>query len=49
MSEPACVHQWQVARGHSGKRMRVCRVCGKAEESPDLRLVYTAEKPVLPG
>jgi hypothetical protein len=49
MSEPECAHQWQVARDHSGKRMQVCRLCGKAEESPDRRLIFTAEKPVLPG
>jgi hypothetical protein len=49
MSEPACAHQWQVARDHAGKRMQVCRLCGKAEESSDRRLIFSLEKPVLPG
>ncbi len=34
MSEPNCAHQWQVARNHAGRVMRVCRVCGQAELDP---------------
>lgn len=37
MSDPGCVHQWQVARSHSGKRMTVCQACGRAEECADGR------------
>lgn len=49
MSDPGCVHQWQVARTHSGKRMKVCQACGRAEECADGRPSFIPEKPVLPG
>jgi len=49
MSDPSCVHQWQVARSHSGSRMRVCQVCGRAEQDPALKLLFTEDKPDIPG
>jgi hypothetical protein len=29
--------------------MRVCQVCGKAERDPAWKLIFTADKPVIPG
>ena len=49
MSEPNCAHQWQVARNPAGRAMRVCRVCGQAELDPALKLLFTPEKPLIPG
>ena len=49
MSEPSCAHQWQVARNAAGRAMRVCQLCGKAEQDPALKLLFTAEKPLIPG
>lgn len=49
MSDPGCVHQWQVARSHSGKSMRVCQICGRAEQDPAWTLFFTADKPQVPG
>ena len=49
MSEPLCAHHWQVSRSLSGSSMRVCQLWGKAEKDPAGSLVFTAEKPVLPG
>ena len=49
MSEPMCAHEWKVARSLSGSRMRVCQLCGAVEKDPAWRLVFTADKPVIPG
>ena len=49
MSEPSCAHQWQVARNPAGRAMRVCQLCGKAEQDPAMKLLFTAEKPLIPG
>ena len=49
MSEPSCAHQWQVARNPAGRAMRVCQLCGKAEQDPAMKVLFTAEKPLIPG
>ena len=49
MSEPNCAHQWQVARNPAGRVMRVCRVCGQAELDPAFKLLFTPERPLIPG
>ena len=49
MSDPSCVHQWQVAKSHSGNRMRVCQGCGRAEQDPAWKLIFTEDKPEIPG
>lgn len=49
MSEPNCAHQWQVARNPAGRAMRVCRLCGQAEQDPAFTLLFTGEKPLIPG
>ena len=49
MSDPSCVHQWQVAKSHSGNRMRVCQVCGRAEQDPAWKLLFKEDKPEVPG
>ena len=47
MSEPSCAHQWQVARNPAGRAMRVCQLCGKAEQDPTMKMLFTAEKPLV--
>jgi hypothetical protein len=49
MSEPSRAYQWQVASDLSGSRMRVCLLCGKAEKDPAWKVIFTAEKPMIPG
>jgi hypothetical protein len=49
MSEPSCAHQWQVARNPAGRAMRVCQLCGKAEQDPTMKMLFTAEKALIPG
>ena len=49
MSEPSCAHQWQVARNPAGRAMRVCQLCGRAEQDPAMKLLFTTEKPLIPG
>ena len=45
MSDPSCVHQWQVAKGHAGSRMRACQIYGRAEQDPAWKLLFTEDKP----
>lgn len=44
MSEPSCAHQWQVAGNSAGRAMRVCQLCGQAEQDPVMKMLFTAEK-----